>query len=180
MEDEAFLGSDKEDWLCVYLIFRFGECFSIFFVVDVEKNCENLYLFGSMLYVLLSSAYIFQHQPLEFVNKVSIKLQGILNVADFVCMLERYNLFCEPWKRGWGVLWWSWLIKMTNHPLSLGGVMWDVECHMMLSNCIKIEGMWAVYGTTHIFVALIKACSQLEGVSSDAIIVSLGFKLAMA
>ena len=69
---------------------------------------------------------------------------------------------------------------MTSHSLSLGRVMWDVECRMMLSNCIKIEGMWAIYGTTHIFVALIKACSQLEGVSPETIIVSLGFKLAMA
>ena len=35
-------------------------------------------------------------------------------------------------------------------------------------------------GTTHIFVALIKAYLQLEGVSPDAIVVSLDFKFAMA
>ena len=42
------------------LIFRFGECFPLFFVVDDgEENCENLYHFGSRLYMLLIATYTF-------------------------------------------------------------------------------------------------------------------------
>ena len=70
-----FEGVKGRLFMCL-LIFRFGECFPLFFVVDDgEENCENLYHFGSKLDMLVTT-YIFLQQTLELIDKVVFKLHG--------------------------------------------------------------------------------------------------------
>ena len=69
-----------------------------------------------MHYVLLS----------PFIGKVLTRLQGFLKLVDFVhaCWGD-VTCFCKPSKMSWGVLWRSWLIKMSSHPMPLVWVMWS-------------------------------------------------------
>ena len=58
MDDEVVLGSDREVWLCFYLLFKFGEQFSHFSSEDewsqtVKRCCISMYTFVSRSSMLL-------------------------------------------------------------------------------------------------------------------------------
>ena len=86
----TFLGIDKEDWLCVYYFQIWGVFFSFLGCRSVVKNSVNLDHFGIRLNMLMSSAYIFRHQPLEFIGKVLVQLQEVrTSKCGWFCMHVR-------------------------------------------------------------------------------------------
>ena len=69
-EDEAFLGSDREAWLCGRITLKFGDGFfnsSLYGWVEIKYKVT--YHFGKMPYMLLLSANIFWFQSLELIGK---------------------------------------------------------------------------------------------------------------